>query len=417
VLLSNQWYRILCCHVDMLHQRPVPLSSNDEIDETDNQNGRDDRKDRTGKEDIHVNDVKLGALLYFPLIGIALTSCLGDMYHRNSDMHREPNTARSILIDCPVNDPNHVWLLLVCCYLVMVVSIAILCHTMLGLSFNFIGKGIHGQVGVDVDANINGGSRKRTTARSTRMRVVTFRICFILIYCGMYHWDVCMGNMPYLKKKTAQVYLTCIVLFISSPTLSMPVITQVSKSSQSKPPRWPLFIIKMMVFIPYADAGWHKLHSGFSGSSLRAALMDHYILFERPIALLLVKYPMLTSASAVATLIFECAGWILVLFDYDRVAAGLAISFHLGIYVAMNINYLLFWGCSFVFFFVPSIVSSRMFQRLVKRIGGKESVPVPLPLGCSFLVGIEDENKDIPTTAPRSLTTSEFNSKSKRKQK
>jgi hypothetical protein len=242
-------------------------------------------------------------------------------------MHRESNIARAPLVDCPVNDPDHVWLLLVCCYLVMVVSIGVLCHTMLGLSFSLVVKGIHGHDGVD---NINGDGSKRTTAKSTRMRVMICRICLLLIYCGMYHYDVCMGNMPYLKKKTAQVYFTCIVLFISSQTLSMPVIVQTSKSSSSKPPRWPLFIIKMMVFIPYANPGWHRLYRGFSGTTLRAALMDHYILFECPIALRLVDYPVVSSASAVATLIFECAGWLLLFFYYDRVAAGLRLVFILG---------------------------------------------------------------------------------------
>ena len=71
----------------------------------------------------------------------------------------------------------------------------------------------------------------------------------------------------------------------------------------------------------------------------------------------------------------------------------------------MNINYLLFWGCSFVFFFVPSIISSSAFQRLVKRSG--EEKPMSVPLGCSLFVGIEGENKD----------DGRFNSKSKRKRK
>ena len=57
-----------------------------------------------------VNEAKLGALLYFPLVGAALTSCLGDMYHRNHTLHREPNLARALLAECPVQDPDEVWI-------------------------------------------------------------------------------------------------------------------------------------------------------------------------------------------------------------------------------------------------------------------------------------------------------------------
>lgn len=76
----------------MLHQqRPKSHSwKNSDIDNDDNDNERDGdeednnknknkNKDReklliAGKKDIHVNDAKLGA----PLIGIVLTSCIGD---------------------------------------------------------------------------------------------------------------------------------------------------------------------------------------------------------------------------------------------------------------------------------------------------------------------------------------------------
>lgn len=376
----------------------------------------EDDTDNTGKT--YVNDAKLGALLYFPLLCIVLTSCLGDMNRRNSTMHREPNTARALLVDCPVEDPDQVWLVLVGCYVTMVVSIGVLCHAMVGPSFSSIGKIIQGQdyvradVGDDAVGTISDDGRKRTTARSIRMRVITCRICLVLIYFGMFHYDSCMGNMPYLKKKTAQVYLTCIVLFMSPETLSMPVIMQTSKYSPSGPPRWPLFLIKIMVFIPYANAGWHKLYWGFSGSTLRAVLMDHYILFERMIAVTLVDHPVIISASALATLVFECAGWVLVLIGYDRVAAAVAISFHLGIDLAMNIDYLLFWGCSFVFFFVPSIISSSKFQSIVKVFSGETSA-----LAVATVVEKENVSSSNASAISERVANGRPNSRSKRKRK
>merc|ERR1719491_2467770 len=124
-----------------------------------------------------------------------------------------------------------------------------------------------------------------------------------------------------------------------------------------------------MVFILYADAGWHKLHLGFSPSTLRAFLVHHWIYYERSLALVLLDYPLITSVSAYATLMFECTGWLLVIFDCDRVAAVIALSFHIGIYLAMNVDFLSFWCCSFVFFFVPSIISSSVFQSFLKKLG------------------------------------------------
>jgi len=402
--------------------------TNDGITNGDNGTDRDalmsdDHEDDTDTtEKTHVNDAKLGALLYFPLIAIALTSCLGDMYHRNHTMHREPNTARALLVDCPVQDPDQVWLLLVGCYATVVASIGVLCHAMLGPSFSSIGRSIQGQdydradVGDDADADANStfsdDGRTRTTARSARMRVITCRICLVLIYFGMYHYDSCMGNMPYLKKKTAQIYLTCIILFASPETLSVPVIMQTSKYSPSGPPRWPIFLIKIMVFIPYANAGWHKLYMGFSGTTIRSVIMDHYILFEHTIALKLSDHPVIISLSALATLVFECGSWLLVLFGYDRVAAVVAFSFHLGIQIVMNIDYLLFWGCSFVFFFVPSIISSSKFQSIVKTVSGETS---------ALAVGTMVENENVPACNPSAISecvaNRGSNSKSKRKQK
>ena len=79
-----------------------------------------------------VNEAKLGALLYFPLVGAALTSCLGDMYHRNHTLHREPNLARALLAECPVQDPDEVWIVLACSYLGIMGSILVLWRAMLG---------------------------------------------------------------------------------------------------------------------------------------------------------------------------------------------------------------------------------------------------------------------------------------------
>jgi len=366
---------------------------------SDNRNDNDNETEKD-KEEVHVNDAKVGALLYFPLLAIVITSCLGDMHYRNTTMHREPVAAPSLLVDCPVQDPDHVWQLLVFCYLVIIVSIGFLCHSMLA-------------AGV--------GTPRPTRTRATV--ATTCRICLLVFYIAFYNWDICIGTMPYLKKTTTHVYYTCIILFISAPTLSMPVVIRTSKSSpsQQKPPRWPLFLIKMMVFITYADAGWHKLYFDFSGETLRSFLIHHWVIFEPPMALLLVDHPLLTSAASFATLIFECAGWILLCFDYDRVAALVSIKFHVGIWLAMNVDFITFWCCSFVFYFVPSIISSTAFQRLLKRHGGEKLASVPLPLNRSLRFGIEGENKDkdedIPSTVGDSGMVTNGGSDSKTRQR
>jgi len=327
-----------------------------------------------------VNETKLGALLFFPLIGVIVTSCLGDMWHRNSTMHREPNIARALLVNCPAKDPDNVWLLMVCCYLVVITSIIVLTRTMLGL----------GSVG------------------STKVQVFRCRICLFLFYVGFYNWDICMGTMPYLKKASTQVYFAAIVFFICSPTLSMPLIVSKSNSSSSKPSRWPLFMIKLMIFILYADAGWHKLESGFSNTTLRAFLVHHWIYYERSMALFLLDHSWLTAMSAHATLFFECFGWLLVCLGYDVFAALVMISFHIGIYLAMDIDFITFWCCTFVFFFVPIIISSNMFQEILKTKDGKK------PLGYFERVA---KNENLSSTVRGSVMKERSNSSSEQKRK
>ena len=107
------------------HTYEVVLSNIGDIDGVNR--GKKDKV--AAADDIRVNDAKVGALLYFSLIGMVLTSCIGDMYHRNDSMHREPNTTRALLFDCPASDLDQVWRLLVYCYLVMVSSIGVLYYT------------------------------------------------------------------------------------------------------------------------------------------------------------------------------------------------------------------------------------------------------------------------------------------------
>lgn len=371
----------------MMHQRYKSQTPNSgDIEEND----RNDKNDSSellmrGKVDVEVNETKLGALLFFPLIGIVVTSCFGDMWHRNSTMHREPNTARALLVNCPAKDPDSVWLLLVLCYLVVVASIVVLTRTMLGLD-----------------------------TVSTKTRVFRCRFCLFLFYWGFYNWDICVGTMPYLKKASTQVYFAAIIFFICSPTLSLPLFVTKSKSISSKPARWPLFMIKLMLFILYADAGWHKLQNGFSNNTLRAFLVDHWIFYERSMALFLLDHKWLTAISAHATLFFEGLGWLLVCFDYDLFAALVMLSFHIGIYLAMDIDFITFWCCSFIFFFVRPIISSNKFQQFLKRRGEKKSMSVPL--GCSrFLERIvESENE---STTASSVMEERSNLRSERERK
>ena len=362
--------------------------SGGDIEDNDRRNKKDKSKQLIGgNEGIQVNETKLGALLFFPLIGIVVTSCLGDMWHRNSTMHREPNTARALLVNCPVKDPDNVWLLMLCCYFVVVASIVVLTRTILGLG----------------------------TVGSTEMRVFRCRTCLFLFYWGFYNWDVCMGTMPYLKKASTQVYFAAIIFFICSPTLSMPLVVPKSKSSSSRPSRWPLFLIKLMLFVLYADAAWHKLQNGFSNNTLRAFLVHHWIYYERSMALFLLDHSWLTAMSAHATLFFEGFGWLLVCFDYDIFAALVMFSFHVGIYFAMDIDFITFWCCSFVFFFVPSLKSSNKFQQLLKEQGRKKSILVPL--GCSRLFEMAVENENVSSTVDGGVMDERSNARSKRKRK
>lgn len=79
-----------------------------------------------------------------------------------------------------------------------------------------------------------------------------------------------------------------------------------------------------------------------------------------------MRHPLLSNLLAHGALTLEYTGWLVVVAGgRDRTAAATGIAFHAGIRVCMNIDYLSFWGCSFVFFFVDSISGSGMLAILV----------------------------------------------------
>ena len=104
-----------------------------------------------------------------------------------------------------------------------------------------------------------------------------------------------------------------------------------------------------------------------------------------------MRHPLLSNLLAHGALTLEYTGWLVVVAGgRDRTAAATGIAFHAGIRVCMNIDYLSFWGCSFVFFFVDSISGSGMLAILVA--GGRSA---------GDGTGEEEERKDKGATIAR----------------
>ena len=144
--------------------------------------------------------------------------------------------------------------------------------------------------------------------------------------------------LPFIKKKWSQLILTCLVLPLT-PNLDQPLFGGGSGGVEEREPpfeRWPLFVLKMLLFLPYANAGWHKLAAGgwewMAGESLRCALSERYAQYEMPLARLVVTNPFIGRLLATATLCFELGAWLTLFVPRLHAVAGIsALSFHIGV--------------------------------------------------------------------------------------
>mmetsp|Transcript_60987 Transcript_60987/g.137921 ORF Transcript_60987/g.137921 Transcript_60987/m.137921 type:complete len:541 (+) Transcript_60987:1107-2729(+) len=144
---------------------------------------------------------------------------------------------------------------------------------------------------------------------------------------------------------------------------------QIDQDDQCDPPfpEWPLLVLKLMVFLPYLNAGIQKVNHGdggwFTGESISAALTHHWLLYEFSLGAWIARRPFCCFLFGVSTMVFELLGWLLVFFPSMDLATGaIVVAFHSGIYLTMRVNYVEYWCISALLFVIPSAV-----QRLAKQ--------------------------------------------------
>ena len=204
-------------------------------------------------------------------------------------------------------------------------------------------------------------------------------------------------RMASVEKKANMVYVT-LLLAAAAPEDAL------AGAWAAPTAAWPLTVYRVVVYVAYFNAGVSKLVAAsptpssaefaatshgaarwlpglsalvlrgarrvsldFSdGGTLRGAVASHLAL--RPplegVARRLVDAPSACALLSFGSLAFELLGWTLALRPreaYRLLAAGVgAVCFHLGIFLLMRINYLLFWGPSLLSFFTPFLAKAAL---------------------------------------------------------
>jgi hypothetical protein len=143
-------------------------------------------------------------------------------------------------------------------------------------------------------------------------------------------------SLAYVQRKTNLIPIVILVLLFAPGT---------GRPLTQETPVWPLWLIKIAVVQMYFSAAFQKLrHSGLrwcNGMSLRAYLMDHYLWGDSKLALELARLPAVCMALSSVILVFESTFFLILLWpQLTLIYVAVGIAFHVGILLAMRINYL-----------------------------------------------------------------------------
>ncbi|KAH8058280.1 hypothetical protein JL722_6137 [Aureococcus anophagefferens] len=221
-------------------------------------------------------------------------------------------------------------------------------------------------------------------------------------------------RMASIEKKANMVYVT-LLLAAAAPEDAL------TGAWGAPTAAWPLTVYRVVIYVAYFNAGVSKLVAAsptpssaefaatshgaarwlpglsalvlrgarrvsldFSdGGTLRGAVASHLAL--RPplegVARQLVDAPAACALLSFGSLAFELLGWTLALRPREAhrlLAAGVgAVGFHLGIFLLMRINYLLFWGPSLLSFFTPFLATAALGRRRRHRRRGARARWIP----------------------------------------
>ncbi len=175
---------------------------------------------------------------------------------------------------------------------------------------------------------------------AAKLAVLTALICYFIYFNAI-------RSLGYVQRKTNIAAIVLIVLVVS------PSISNTLKGTGTL---WEILLIKIAIAQMYFSAGLHKITKGgkgwLSGVVLQMHLLENYLWSDSKLGFRLAANQRLCAFLGTATLVFELSFWIAIVFPqltYFYVAA--ALLFHIGTFLTMRINYLIYLSPVYFVFF------------------------------------------------------------------
>ena len=136
---------------------------------------------------------------------------------------------------------------------------------------------------------------------------------------------------------------------LTVPTLGLLILAFAERpaqdsDAQSSEFRWPVTLVQLIFAFTYLFAFTGKLRfSGirwFTGTTIRAQILGDWGVSPSPLGMAVASRPFLCWSLAIGTLLFESLFWVCVFWaPARRLFVPLAILFHLGILLTMNVYF------------------------------------------------------------------------------
>jgi len=185
-----------------------------------------------------------------------------------------------------------------------------------------------------------------------RPAILVALVCYFIYFNAI-------RSLAYVQRKTNIAAIVLIILLISP---------SISNTVESTGTLWEMVLIKIAIAQMYFSAGLHKVTKDskgwMSGGVLQMHLLENYLWSDSRIGFRLADNKRLCAFLGIATLVFELSFWLIILFPqltYFYVAA--ALLFHIGTFLTMRINYLIYLSPVYFVFFTHEAFD------LINRLG------------------------------------------------
>jgi len=185
-----------------------------------------------------------------------------------------------------------------------------------------------------------------------RPAILVALVCYFIYFNAI-------RSLAYVQRKTNIAAIVLIILLISP---------SISNTVESTGTLWEIVLIKIAIAQMYFSAGLHKVTKDskgwMSGGVLQMHLLENYLWSDSRIGFRLADNKRLCAFLGIATLVFELSFWLIILFPqltYFYVAA--ALLFHIGTFLTMRINYLIYLSPVYFVFFTHEAFD------LINRLG------------------------------------------------